>query len=733
MSSPPGESWSGRLRTAATLEEPADRLALGLALVVFTLVTPYVPLPGPLPAIRIEQILLLVAVIPVLRFLYRHPDFRRVAIIDLGFALLGIATALTILLAPILVPGVTRSFRDGFEVVRIAEYWLVYRIGLTISPPTRGSTRLARLLAGAAIVLGLFAVVQYLNPPGFNDVITSIWTQSHNLLGVINEGRAVGTAGNANQFGILATDLLFVALAVRLTDDAGRRRWLWVAAVAAATVSLVLAQSRGAIIGAGIGLVLATGLLLRRRTLQRALRVAAPAMSAAIPIVVLLIAIAPPASGSILSRFNAVALIRDPSVIVRVGRVQSIFTDSGAGLPQAGGDRGACIASLVPPPGPEPGHEPAPNGPEAAASAPVDGLATAVASFYCDNGRWPTNLSSDLVPTYLPSIPVGPGGRTYALYTSQRGFAVGLTGSAVDRDEAVGAGSVPNVLANASFEQTGSPPAQWSVTSGTVAVDSPAAAFGQNATDVTLPAGGAIYQLVVANLPRNVDFTFGVWVRPAESTATKLELYVVATTASGQRIDPLDARTLDVAAPGWQHLAISFRTPDKDLTFLQLMVRGPYGPSHIVMDGASLTEGPYALPFESLQDEPASSIAGNGPSFLESPIIGVGPQKNEVIAAYDDEYVLALTQYGLLGLASYVFLFATAFFTGLRAALRVAGWGGLWGLVLASYTVALGVFAISAGAYHQLQVMVIYWLSVGLVTAIRPEGPSDAPLAAAET
>ena len=733
MSSPRRESWSRRLRAAATLEQAADRLALGLALVVLTLVTPFVPLPGPLPAIRLEQILLLVAVIPVLRYLYRHPEFRRVGMIDYAFALLGVATALTILLAPILVGGVTRSFRDVFEVVRIAEYWLVYRIGSTITPPTLGSSRLARLLAAAAIALGLFAVAQYLNPTGFNDVITSIWTQSHNLLGVINEGRAVGTAGNANQFGILATDLLFVALALRLGDDAGRRRWVWAAAIAAATVSLVLAQSRGAIIGAGVGLVLATGLLARRRTLQRALRVAAPAMSAAIPIVVLLIAIAPPASGSILSRFNAVALIRDPSVIVRVGRVQSIFTDSGAGLPQAGGDRGACIASLVPPANPEPGHEPASNGPAVAASAPIEGLASAVASFYCDNGAWPTDLSSDLVPAYLSSIPVAPGGRNYALYTSQRGFAVGLTGSADDRDDVAGAGSVPNVLANASFEQTGSPPAQWTVTAGTVAVGSPAAAFGQNATDVTLPAGGAIYQLVVANLPRNVDFTFGVWVKPVESTASKLQLYVVATTAGGQRIDPLDARTLDITGSGWQHLAISFRTPNQDLTFLQLMVRGPAGPSHVVLDGASLTEGPYALPFESLQDEPASSIAGNGPSFLESPIIGVGPQKNEVIAAYDDEYVLALTQYGLLGLATYVFLFASAFFTSLGAALRVAGWGGLWGLVLASYTVALGIFAISAGAYHQLQVMVIYWLSVGLVTAITRERPSGAPHPTAES
>ena len=729
------QSWfsSGRLRAAATLEAPGDRLALGLALVVLTLVTPYVSLPDPLPAIRLEQILLLAAAIPVVRFLYRHPEFRRVGIVDLAFAALAIATALTIILAPILVHGVTRSFRDAFELVRIAEYWLVFRIGDTITPPTFGSARLARLLAVAAITLGLFAVIQYVNPPGFNDVVTAIWTQTHNLLGVINEGRAVGTAGNANQFAILATDLLFVALALRLADDAGRRRWLWAAAIAAATVILVLAQSRGAIIGTGVGLALAAGLLLRRRTLQRALRVGAPAMAAAVPIVIVLIAIAPPASGSILARFNAVALIRDPSVIVRVGRVQSIFSDTGAGLPAAGGDRGSCIASLVPPPTPGPGHEPAANGPATAGTAPVDGLATAVAGFYCDNGQWPTNLSSDLVPTYLPSIPAGPSGRSYALYTSQRGFAVGLAGSADDHAAVAGAGSVPNVLANASFEQTGSPPSQWTVTPGTVAVASPTAAFGQSAADVTLPAGGAIYQLVVANLPRNVEFTFGVWVRPVEPTATQLQLYVVATTAGGQRIDPLAARTLDVAASGWQHLAISFQTPDQDLTFLQLMVREPAAPTHIVMDGASLTEGPYALPFESLQDEPASSLVGNGPSFLESPILGVGPQKNEIIAAYDDEYVLALTQYGLLGLVTYVFLFATAFFTGVRTALRVPGWGGLWGVVVGSYTVALGVFAITAGAYHQLQVMVIYWLSVGLLAAISREVPSGPPRPTAET
>jgi O-antigen ligase len=118
-----------------------------------------------------------------------------------------------------------------------------------------------------------------------------------------------------------------------------------------------------------------------------------------------------------------------------------------------------------------------------------------------------------------------------------------------------------------------------------------------------------------------------------------------------------------------------------------------------------------------LIDAPASS-ANIGPTLADSPILGVGPQKNQGVAVFDNEYASFLAHYGALGLISYVALFLAAFVVAVRAALRASGWAGMLGVALAAFTIALGVFAVPAGAFRQLQVMLIFWLMIGMASAI---------------
>ncbi len=720
-------TYRARLTELLTLERPTDRLAYGLGLIVLTLVSPNLSMPGPLPAIRLEQVALFLGLIPLIRFHRRHAAFRRIGIVDVGFLSLGVATSATLVLAPVFVPGIARSFRDVFELVRILEYWLLFRIGLTIVPATWGERWVTRVLAVAAVALGAFAVVQYLDPPGFNNLVTAFWTQSHNLNAVIRDGRAVGTAGNANQFGVLAVLLLFFALAGQIGASRQLGRVLWVAAIVLSIVSLVLAQSRGAILSAGVGIVAALGLLAVRRTLRRGLLVGAPPIAAGILAVVALVVVAPPSGGSILNRFNIATILRDPSVVARVGRAGSIFTDPGTGPPDAGGDPVKCTAALAPPSAPAPGHEPGEAAPSGAPTDVVDRLAGAVAAYYCATGAWPVDISHDLVPSYLPVVPGGSGSEAYGLYSSPRGFAVGLSHSVEDQSEAPGAGSLPNLLANPSFEQPGNPPDQWLTTPGVTATGTTASsAFSQSAVDVRLPVDSAIYQLVVADLPTSSTYTTGVWAMPVDPNGARLQLYIVATTAAGDRIEPVATRTVDVSgSAGWQHLALTFQTPPDHLFSIQIMIRAPTGSAHVLLDGATLTEGPFALPFGSLIDQPASSAGSGLPVFLQSPILGVGPQRDEAVAVLDNEYTSFLFHYGIVGLVAYMVLFATAFIGGLRAALRDRGPGGLLGVSLAAFTIALGVSAISAGAFRQLQTMFIFWLIVGIASVIASDSETE--------
>ncbi len=704
-----------------TLQTSRSRLALALALVAATLLSPNISLPRGLPAVRLEQLLLLLAVIPLGVLHARQPKLWRLGLIDLGFALFGLSTVATIAFVPILVPAESRSARDAFEIARVAEYWLIYRIGRTLEPQELSSEAIGRVLAIAAIVLGSFAVLQYLNLPGFNDSVTAVWTQSHNLLGVTREGRAVGTAGNANQFGMLCVMLLGVSLAGRLSAESPGGRVLWSAAIAMVAVGVVLGQSRGAILGLAFGLIAAAVLLLLRRRIRRTVTTAFVPLAAAVVILVPLVLLAPPASGSILRRFNVSGLASDPSLIVRIGRIQTLATSPGSAGGNASVGARPCSTPSSPARAPTPGHAPGVTAPVAADTGEALKIAAAVHDFACTHGSWPANLTTDLSPEFLKSAPAP----DWQLYTSDRGFAVGRADSVTSPTEVAGAGTFPNLLANPSFEGLGGAAPWHGTPDAALAVTPDDAAFGTGSVDAVIPRHASVYQLVVADLPPSTPYTAGVWVKALDSGAHP-QLYVTAVTADGTSIDPLAAsRPREVRPQAWEHIAVSFSTPAARLTSLQVMIRTTAGGMHLRLDGASLTEGPFALPFGSLQDAPASS-AGVGPRLADSPILGLGPQKSEGAAVFDNEYAASLAHYGLLGLLAYVVLFTFAFIVSVRASRRASGWLEMLAIAMVATTLALAVFAISAGAFRQLQFMLPYWLLIGVISAIASGRASDA-------
>lgn len=726
-------AWRSRLERLLTLEDGGDRAWLVLGLVLLTIVSPFIPLPGSLPAVRPEQVVLLVLVVPFLAFLRRHPAQRAVGIVDLGFLALTASTILTLALAPIIVPGISRSLRDIFEVAWIAQYWLIYRLARTLEFSDDQTIRLVRLLAWSSVVLAIFAVLQFLDPPGFNNLVTAIWTEAHNLLGVEREGRAVGTSGNANQFGILSAFFLCTGLAALTRDWSGRETWLLRAMVAGSAIGLGLTQSRGALLAAAAALGIGLLLLLGRREAIRGLRRGLPPIVVGGILVIALLMLAPPDSGSVVRRFDLTALLRDPSLVIRLGRLQTLVdTVDTNPLPTVGGDPAACLAGLLVP-APPAGHEPGPAAPAmAAGSMPADvrALATAVAHHYCATGSWPTgDLATQLVPNEIAAIPTDPTtGAPYDTYVSERGFAVGPDAvrseangqpSGASTAEAPGLGSLPNLIANPSFEDGGSAPTGWLYTPNTALsrVADGGAAFGSAMADARIPKGGAVFQYLVADLPMSTAYTAGVWVRGTTADTVTVQAYVVAIAASGHRTDPIAQASAAIPGDGsWHHVFVGLTTPNEHLTSLQVLIRAPEAPIHVDLDGATLTEGPVARAFGSVVDVAPSASVG-GPSFGESPILGIGPQKDAAVAAYDNEYASFLAHYGILGLASYVLLFVTALAAGLRVARTRTPWGGLAGVTLATWTVALGVFAISAGAFRQVQVMVLFWTVVGLGVA----------------
>ncbi len=244
---------------------PARELAF-VFLLLAAVLSPNFSMPGSLPAIRLEQVML-AGYLPLLGLHYwHHRELWRVGLVDLAFVALGVAMAITLAAAPLFLNAVSWSLRDPFEIARVVEYWVLFRLALTLDAEQAWKDAVV-ILPGLGVLLGIFAFFQYVDPGSFNDTVTGVWAVSHNLDGVERAGRTVGTIGNANYFGAFSGLLLIVALAVIALRRP--RRWMYglmVLAVLCTAFSMVSAQSRTAVLGVLIALTVGAGADLREGT-----------------------------------------------------------------------------------------------------------------------------------------------------------------------------------------------------------------------------------------------------------------------------------------------------------------------------------------------------------------------------------------------------------------------------------------------------------------------------------
>ena len=107
-----------------------------------------------------------------------------------------------------------------------------------------------------------------------------------------------------------------------------------------------------------------------------------------------------------------------------------------------------------------------------------------------------------------------------------------------------------------------------------------------------------------------------------------------------------------------------------------------------------------------------------------SPIVGWGMATGNLAGPVDNDYLLLLRQFGIVGLAVLVLLFTHVF----RTAGRLAAGGRnplrtAYGRAVQGILVALALYSFTAGAFENQQLMVILWILVGgLYALIRDRG-----------
>ncbi|MGH2466841.1 MAG: hypothetical protein ACRDGL_03820, partial [Candidatus Limnocylindrales bacterium] len=742
-------------------EDPRARLAALVLVLVAAIVSPNLPLPGSLPAVRLDQLILLVSLPALARYLLRHPEARRIGPVDVAFALLVAAIGASVALAPILVPQVGRTYHDVFDVARPVEYWLLYRLG-RLSPADGPAGRAILLVtAGAAVLSGLFAVAQRFGPGAINDALTVIWTGAgHNLAVVERGGRAVGTVGQANDFGLLCALLVALLLAcLLLRTPLGPRLGRWLAgALALATVGLVLSQSRSAAFGLGGAVLLglmALGLLRVRLDLRPfALIFAAIVVSAAAVIAV------PAANGSsIVQRFDVGALGSDTSVVVRVARVQSALSrpdadiarqivcdGASAGAVQPGHAPQPFLPPVLPSgqasptpsstspgslgsgasasPGPTPTATPRPDlgtvaGRDQQRKDDVVAIADRIRDRFCATQAWPTDLAALWAAGTDP--PTDPStDQPYPVVLDGQGYVVSARlESAADPDGPVYAlASDPDLVQEASFE---SGAAAWQPGPGTDLTVVPGGRFGSFAGRVSDATAAEIHQYVMYAFHPDTPYTTQVWARATGGLTSAATVQLIGWATDGSTVAPLASATVDLPADGrWVPLRATFRAPqDKTIWNVQLSLLPRPGRGPVDFDGVSLTAGSQPPSFGPLHEVDPALLPSDAPSIWDSPVVGLGSLSSFDIGAFDDAYAYVFVHYGALGLATYLLLFlvvlvelARSWFSG-RAGLAAALVVGL-----TVFIVAMLAFDIAAAAFFSYQLMAVLWPLLGSVLAV---------------
>jgi len=736
----------------------ARRNAL-FVLLVAAMVSPDISMPAALPAVRLEQIGLAVLLPSLFGFWWRHPEARRIAFIDWAFLSLGVAITLSLIFAPLIVSQSHWSIRDPFEVARVAEYWLMYRLAFTVAYEHGTVAGITTVFVGVAIVSGAIGILQYLGPRGFNDAVTSIWADSHNFEGVVKRSRVVGMVGNPNYFGIFAGLLLVVLLSMVLlrSSKSTRRRWLLATAVLLATSGLVMSQSRTAALAVLGALFLGLLFVIVRRRRDAAYGTAIGLFVASIVVSVVFVEAFPPKFGTFHDRFRLSAFTNDPSVTIRISKWKSLFS----GFFQDAPDR--CTREELKA---TKNHEPVRR---TATSAPADAVARdvtrkqdiqtlslAVTRYSCDTNRWPTgDLAESLVPKYLPALPVDPvSGEGYLSFVdSKDGFLVGA--NLEDPNDPEGPvyalGTIPNIIVNPSFEQSNSPTSHFETAKSvdgrptTTLKPTNQRVFGKTGINADIGPSGSVYQLTVFNFPLGAKYTASVWARSNAGVEQTIYFYLIGILSDGSTLDPMVSTTKTLPGDGsWVPVVLTFDTPSSNrLSVLQTSVRAPGGGQDarlqisqaavVTIDGMMVNQGPFPASFPYVTDvNPSRLRPGDLAGFSDSPLIGIGPQKDRQVGAFDNEYALMLDRYGLLGTAAYLALFVAALLVPLRGfslGRRGSAYRGVMALSLgvATYTTAQFAFNVAAGSYYSFQLMAIYWLLIGhLARCVTDQPGADA-------
>jgi len=219
-----------------------------IPLMVATILLPPIRIPGPIPSVRFDLLIILFAWGLKLGNTASsgQPLILRHQHINKWFGIFGLAIICSMTYAT-LVKGYPFLFRDAFELVKLFKYFLIFSFVASLKISYKDFQRYCTVALVVFLLSALFGFAQYLNLFNINASVSPYYAPTQ-MRGLLVHGRITGTTGNPNQFGALMVFAATLALSLALFSEKRKVRTFSWCCIPAFCLAVFLTLSRSSVI-----------------------------------------------------------------------------------------------------------------------------------------------------------------------------------------------------------------------------------------------------------------------------------------------------------------------------------------------------------------------------------------------------------------------------------------------------------------------------------------------------
>lgn len=292
------------------------------SLLIAAILLPYIRLPGSIPNVRPEFVIVFAAwgLLLLAHFTTGLPIRLKRCPPHKWFALFGLSIFMSMSYGAVVKTNLLT--RDLFEFVKLILYFLIFSLAASQTINQTAFKRYYRLALVILMFSALVGFLQYIDFAGINESVSPYYAPTQ-MEGLLVHGRITGTTGNPNEFGALMVLAISLAMSGALFFRESKIRLLCCLALFVYGLALVLTMSRTSLVASFLSMAFVLTLYLKQRGFKHKWRQMATLMVFGIVVGYIILQVMPEKA---LFRYSQLANIRGASSwVARVENWQTHF------------------------------------------------------------------------------------------------------------------------------------------------------------------------------------------------------------------------------------------------------------------------------------------------------------------------------------------------------------------------------------------------------------------------